>query len=132
MFNAFSFCYLFNRKLSLIRFLLFFRTVSSPLWLLIIYVHSTVFFKFVTAKFSADQFRTYTFAKASLYFDVLAKMVILNLGVFIINLFTRVNICVFFTSTYFILIVLCYAFLYISMSSNLSRYSFFGIEVMYL
>ena len=129
MFNAFSFCYLFNRKLSLIRFVLFFRTVSSPLWPLIIYVHGTVFFKFVTTKLSADQFGTYTFAKISLYFDVLAKMVILNLAVFIINLFTRVNICGFF---YVNILHFDYALLYISMSSNLSRYSFFDIEVMYL
>ena len=66
------------------------------------------------------------------YFDILTISAILNLG-FLLLVSLLDSIYVFdFTSTGFILIVLWYALLYLlTVSFNLSIYSFFDIIAMY-
>ena len=67
------------------------------------------------------------------YFDILTISLILKLGSLLLVSLVE-SIYVFdFTSTGFILIVLWYVFIYLSnISSHLSIYTFFEIEVMYL
>ena len=67
------------------------------------------------------------------YFDILTISLILKLGSLLLISLVE-SIYVFdFTSTGFILIVLWYVLLYLSnISSHLSIYTFFEIEVMYL
>ena len=57
----------------------------------------------------------------------------LKFRIFIINFFLKINICIIFNITGFILIVLWYVLLYSpTVSSNLSIYTLFDTGVMYL
>ena len=68
-----------------------------------------------------------------LYFDTLTISPILNSGFLLLTPLLESIYVIVFTSTAFILIALCYALSYfLTMSSNLSIYTFFETKVMYL
>ena len=87
-----------------------------------------MFLTFLITKTSLNQCGMYAFAKTFLYFDILTSR-ILNLGFLSISLLESIFMF-YFTSTGFILIVLCYVLLYLlTKSSNLSIIKFFELTL---
>ena len=137
MFIAFSLYYFFNLKLFLTCFFQFIFVKRSynffPLRSLITYVHGTVFSTFLITKPSSDQFGVCNLWQNILVFWYSNIITNFKFWIFIINFFTKVNICVWFCIKRFILIVLWYMLLYLlTISSNLLMKTFFKTELIYL
>ena len=73
--------------------------ICSPLRSLMIYVHGTVFLVFLITNISSDQFGLYTLANIFLYFEILTRSRILNLGSAILTSFLESIYVLFLTST---------------------------------
>ena len=100
--------------------------------LLIAYVYGTVFVTFFITRMSSNQCGNILFAKMFLYSDILTWSSTLNLGPFLF-LFIKVNICTWLYIKWLNLMVLWYLLLYLlTVSSNLSIYTFFDIEVIFI
>ena len=113
LFNIFPLYYFFNFKLFLICFLKFFstkRSNNSPPWRsLIIIVHDTVFLAFLITKSLFRQTWMVTFCKNVFIFWYSNHITNFKFRIFIINSFTRVNICdcFYINSFYFNCTMLC-------------------------
>ena len=93
----------------------------------------TVYLTCLITKTSSDQFGVYPLAKISLYFWYSYTTTNFKFRIFIITFLTKLIYVLFLTSPSFILIVLWYVLPYLfTISSNVSKYTFFDIEVMYL
>ena len=109
-----------------------FKTTNIHYWLKITTVQRTVFLTFLITKTSPDQLGTWFLAKMLLYFDILTWLPSLNFGIFLLFSLLKPIYMLSFTSASFFLMVLWDMVLYLwTMSSNLSIYTFFDIEVLY-
>ena len=87
----------------------------------------------VVTETSSDQFETWRFVKIFLYLDILTIWRTLNSGSLSLISWLEPIHELGFIWTRFILIILWYVLLYLlTISTNLSIYTFFDIEVMYL